>query len=324
MTHMLSTLQSGYQVLKREGIRQMFREGAFFAWESAFRAYHSATGRSDDGGNIYDQDWDVLVVLDACRVDLMDEVAQSGAYDLLPESSVDTFRQPGSYSKEWMNNTFTDRYADEMEQTIHVTGNPFSSQALKSEQFYTLDEVWEYAWDDDAGVVMPRPMTDRAINHWRNRDPDEVDRMIVHYMQPHIPFLNHEMSQPLESDNWGKDSGRSEWELVRDGELDPNDAWAAYRENLEIALDDVSILLNNIDADTVVLSADHGNSIGEHGLWGHPAGIDVDELREVPWVTTSATNEETHEPDTWVDEQSNGRKKADEDVQERLKNLGYK
>lgn len=315
----LSAIQSGLRILREKGPRRMLRETFYYTNETAIRAVHTSTGRSDHGENIYERDWDVLVILDACRVDLMNEVADSGAYDFLPHGSVNTFQSLGSYSKEWMDNTFTSEYADEMANTIHVTGNPFTSQTLDSDDFHTLDEVWRHSWDDEAGVVLPRPLTDSAITHWREND---ADRMIIHYMQPHIPFVNFDGvdSGDHGPSEWGNVNTDDPWYKVRDGELDRDTAWDAYRDNLEYALDDVELLLKNLDAEDVVLSADHGNCIGEYNLWGHPPKVAIDELREVPWVKTSANDTKSYEPTaTQIDETD-----ANEDeVNERLKSLGY-
>jgi len=50
-----------------------------------------------------------------------------------------------------------------------------------------LDEVWTYAWDNELNTIPARPITDRAISTWRQED---VNKMIVHYMQPHVPFID--------------------------------------------------------------------------------------------------------------------------------------
>lgn len=47
----------------------------------------------------------------------------------------------------------------------------------------------------------------------------------------------------------------------------------AYLDDLRYVLDDVEILLENIAAEHVVLSADHGEAFGECGVYGHPIGF---------------------------------------------------
>ena len=49
-----------------------------------------------------------------------------------------------------------------------------------------MREVWRDAWDYDRGTVLPRAVTDAAIRAGRNQD---LDRLVVHYMQPHFPCI---------------------------------------------------------------------------------------------------------------------------------------
>ncbi|MGM0389103.1 MAG: hypothetical protein ACQEP0_11440, partial [Natrinema limicola] len=137
---------------------------------------------------VFEREWDVLVLLDACRVDLMAEVATE--YDWLPSPAdveAGAIDSVAGSSEEWMRRTFTPAHAATLERTAYVTGNPFSAAVLGDEQpLGLLDEVWRYAWDDDAGTIRPEPITDRAIRVCRS---GEFDRVIVHYMQPHVPFL---------------------------------------------------------------------------------------------------------------------------------------
>jgi glucan phosphoethanolaminetransferase (alkaline phosphatase superfamily) len=35
----------------------------------------------------------------------------------------------------------------------------------------------------------------------------------------------------------------------------------------------------------VLITADHGELLGENGLYGHPADSDAEKLRKVPWYS---------------------------------------
>jgi len=262
------------------------------------------------GINIYERDWDTLVILDACRVDLMQEVADE--YPFMSE--IDLIESIGSMSEEWMRKTFTDEYVDEMERTAYITANVFSEDVLDEERFDTLDEVWRYAWDDETGTIPPRPVTDRAIHTARNQNPD---RLIVHYMQPHHPFVGKERLDIVDANPFGRNEGTTAVDALRRGDVSYETFWRVYRSNLETVLEDVSILLNNHNADRVVLTSDHGDALGEWGIYDHPAGCLHPVVKNVPWVETTATNEETYEPDTEPDSVT------EVDVKGRLRNLGY-
>ena len=96
--------------------------------------------------------------------------------------------------------------------------------------------------------------------------------------------------------------------------------WAAYRANLRYALDDVEVLLDNLDAERVVLTADHGNGVGEFGVYGHPSDLLVPTaIRRVPWVDTTARDTGDHDPAVWGESTT----PADENVKEQLRALGY-
>lgn len=311
MATIITTLKQGLQVLREEGPSTFIRKGSRFAYESTFRAYHSLTGATDRGENIYDRDWDTLVILDACRVDLMNDVRDD--YPFI--ENVDTFTTLSSYSLGWMQRTFTDEYADEMRRTAYVTGNPFTQALFDGEEFLFLDEVWRYGWDDSVGSIPPRPITDRAISVAREHDPD---RLIIHYMQPHVPFItNPELNfQRTSPDGWGEAASETIWDHVRSGAITHDEMWDGYLNNLRHVLDDVSVLLENIDAETVVLTADHGNAVGEYELYGHPRGIAIDALRVVPWIRTTASDTGSHTPEEYQTATTG-------DVQEKLRSLGY-
>lgn len=266
------------------------------------------------GTPIWERDWDVLLILDACRLDLMREVADE--YDFLggPEN-IAPFWSVASKSNHWMERTFAAKYADEVERTAYVTGNPFTAKTALGARPALIDEVWRYAWDEGAQTVPPRPMTDRAIATWREAD---VDRMIVHYMQPHDPFLSHpEMVPPRTPEDFGEELD-SVWQ--RAGRTVPMaDVWEAYRDNLRSVLDDVGLLLENLEAPTVAISADHGNAVGEWGVYGHPGDVLLPGIRRVPWIETTGHDDGEYEPTTERDEEV-----AALDVEDRLRSLGYK
>lgn len=264
----------------------------------------------ESGTPIYDRDWDLLIVVDACRLDLMREVAPK--YDYIED--IAEFRSLDSMTRLWMKKNFTPAHADAMANTAYVCGNPFSAEMLDADQFLALDEVWEYVWEDP-GTVPPRAITDRTITAAREHDPD---RLIAHYMQPHCPFISRpDLTQGKRVDKFGNQEWDDVWEKLRGGELSHNEVWAGYRENLELALDDVELLLENVDAENVVITSDHGNALGEWLVYGHPPGMPLDCLRVVPWIETTAVDRGTHEPDTEHEADANT------DREEQLAALGY-
>lgn len=262
------------------------------------------------GENIYDREWDVLVLLDACRVDLMREV--NSEYDFL--GNPDTFPSVGSSSIQWLERTFSDEHAAEMDRTVYVTGNPFSKQVLSDGNLCGLDEVWRYGWDDEVGTIPARHITDRAIA--AGRTYEDRDRLIIHYMQPHFPSIPQPLTDGMNSATLGDGEGwESPWHRLRSGELEREIVWSSYRANLEYVLDNVELLLNNLDADRVVISADHANAMGEFGVYGHPK-VPLRVLRDVPWYETTATDTGKYKPELEPDDEQ-------EDISAKLSALGY-
>jgi hypothetical protein len=214
-------------------------------------------------------------------------------------------------SKEWMAKTFTDEYAEEVAGTAYVTSNVFSDRILDVDRFHTVDEVWRDGWDETSDTVLPRTVTDRTIRAAREDDPD---RLIVHYVQPHHPFLD--LDSGFDAEPFGPALSDTVVDALRKDKIDYETFWDAYQDNLRRVLDDVEVLLSNVDADRVAITADHGDALGEWGIYDHPVGCLHPAVRTVPWTTTTATDRGTHEPEL-------ERETADSDIEERLQALGY-
>lgn len=295
---------------------------------TAKNTWHSVLGRIDPhigGWNIYADDWDLLIIVDACRADLMQEVAPQ--YDWLPDE-IEVRQSRATATRPWMKRTFTDENAAGMAETDYVVGNPYSSALLDEKDFNTLDEVHQYAWDADIGTVRPRPVTDRAIDTHRSGDGD---RLLVHYLPPHFPSIPDHLGYNMHLENWedaDADTGADWdgiWPAARNGEISSERIWQAYRANLEHVLDDIELLLQNVDAENAILASDHGNALGEWWTWGHPPDIYVPVNRRVPYIDLTASDEETRMPtlERGSRQESDGSETDTVDVDEQLEALGY-
>jgi hypothetical protein len=259
---------------------------------------------SGGGENVFSKEWDVLLILDACRTDVLADVAPD--YPFLDTPG--THRSTASTSREWMETTFVDEYRTEMADTVYVTANPYS-RAVDSDQFHAYEPLYDYGWDEELSTVPAETVTDVAVRSWREHG-DDADRMIVHYMQPHLPSVPHPLTYETEF--------LTGWQGLLIGNVDPDELWTAYERNLEYVLDSVQLLLRNLEAETVAITADHGNAKGEGWVYGHPYGIPLDCLRTVPWYTTSGTDDDTYTPER------HDRQEADAEIEDRLAALGYR
>jgi len=260
--------------------------------------------------NLYDRDWDVAIILDACRYDLFESV------DWDRPQSVGSIYSVASMTGDWMERTFGGAASD----TVYVTSGPFSDDVLDAGQFAELDEVWRYGFDEELGTIPPDIVTDRAIVHSRDSDPE---RLVVHYMQPHFPSIaNPELGAGLSPT--GTRRWESVWKQYYDGELSYDVLWDAYRSNLEIALEQVDLLLDNLDADRVVVTSDHGNALGQAGRYGHPKEAVIPGVRRVPWAVVGSTSDQRTRipPKDRRDLPRTGRVE-NSDTKEKLAALGY-
>jgi len=270
------------------------------------------------GKNVLSEDWDLLVILDGCRVDVLREVAHEYSF----VTDVESVRSVGSQSKEWLAKTFVPEFAREIEDTGYVTANVFTEEVfgesqnqrrtnpanwetVERERLGTITELWRDEWDDELDTVPPRPVTDAAIETIRHTD---MSRMIVHYMQPHEPFIA------------GGEPIHEVWPKVRTGEISEEVAWRQYKNNLKLVLSEVELLLQNAEAPRTILTSDHGNAFGEWGVYGHPIGFQHPAVKQVPWAETTATDSGEYVP-----HRRQSTRSVDSDVvEERLDALGYR
>jgi hypothetical protein len=206
---------------------------------------------------------------------------------------------------EWMSGTFTDDHRDEIERTGYIAQNGFIDRVLAGREntgidalpvgpseynlvdrdsFGHLESLWHVNFDSPSEWVVgdgeserlhPRYVTERAIHAGRTAD---IDRLVVHYNYPHRPY-------PLALERLAHP-----FDALKSGEATRDEVWDTYIENLRFVLDNVGVLLNNLDADRVVITADHGEAFGEYGFYEHPIACPLPAVRRVPWAETQAVD----------------------------------
>ena len=294
------------------------------------------------GTNVFERDWDLLILLDTCRVDALRAVAPE--YDFLEETEVDSIVSCGSSSAEWITATFQRRQPDELRNTAYLACNGYAEFVLEAQggvqdfrasappdyffefgdwefphesELGRVEQIWRYeppggedSYGHVDGYTGPRFVTDRGITVARNHD---FDRLILHYNQPHSPYAARALSEQRSLHQHEQEP----FDYLKSGG-DRERVLGAYLDDLRYVLDDVKLLLENVEAKRVMISADHGEAFGEWGVYGHPIGSLIPQVRCVPWVETTATDTESYQPTT--DPEDAG----DPDVDEKLRALGYK
>ena len=280
----------------------------------AFRAlYRSAFGggRNSGGIDVFEQDWDNLIILDACRADVFRRVAAPHF-----DGSFTTKTSKGSATVEWVRQNFTDRTLTD---TVYVSANGWLHRIQDEINAVIHAGNWLYSdeYRNEMGTVPPESVTDKALD-WVEKYPNK--RLLVHYVQPHKPFVGETAER-----HFSHARGVNMVEMMARAENASTDTLRrAYRETLETALPEVKRLVAELDGKTVI-SADHGELLGERyplmplKNYGHPVGIYVPELVNVPWfeLEYESRREITKErPDTEAE-------RDEEQLQEHLKAMGY-
>ena len=240
------------------------------------------------GTNIFDRDWDVLIILDACRYDLFEEYAPNHeVYSYFDD--VQSIRSVASMTTNWLRRTFDDIPTNLLQNTHYVSGAGQSERCLDEGDFYQIDHVWKYALDPDYGQTQPEAITDAAISAIRTSSADQI---IVHYTEPHAPFLH--CVGKYESRGLEPGGTQNVWAGLENGIYDRNEIWDDYGQNLLRVLDEVEAIIRNSEG-KIVVTSDHGNAMGEWGIYGHPANVPINVIRNVPWAETDGLGEHTYE-----------------------------
>lgn len=302
--------------LLREEVERKSRPLAEFGWHGiplmVSEAVHRHLVTGEAPTSVWDRDWEVLVVLDACRAEWLSRVESE--FDFL--SDVGSIYSVGSHSDEWIQNTFNERYRDSMNASAYVTAN-HHAEWIDESKFRYFEDVTQY---ETEGLDLPAPpahvVTDRAIDVARS---ENWDQMIVHYMQPHKPFFTRGNTRTDISISAEWSTGYEMYKKIIRGELTKEEVESAFIDNLRYVLGEVELLLENIDANTVAITSDHGNALGERYLWDHSRGVKHPSVRRVPWVECSGEDSGSVDPREY-----DLRREDQAEIEQRLEKLGYR
>ncbi len=278
--------------------------------------------------NVIEADWDYLIVLDAARYDVFADI-----YEEYLDGELTKMRSPGSATPEWATRTFTGDH-----ELTYLSANPFINslgiplKELKwgassgydwtaTDHIDTIVDLWQDAWDEDLGAVAPGSVTEAA----REQLETGYDgRLVVHYLQPHAPFIQEGTGRKMKRIKAGfddvPDAGNApeedddslggrlrRWIEPKLGnselaqrlgmlvELDAGSTTDILTDGIEDTLrgyyeDNLRLALRETAAlvedldGRVVVTADHGEAFGEQGVWEHHIETYIPPLIEVPWL----------------------------------------
>lgn len=285
------------------------------------------TSKYGEGIDFMERDWDTLVLLDACRYDIFER-----HNDI--EGDLTRVISRGSHSREFIAGNFNGR---QFHDTVYITANPFADTMLEDDVFHKVIKTYGSRYTLNDGLVQAHPKRVTRILR-ENYEQFADKRLIVHFMQPHTPYLGptaDEIRSRLsangihigdgsESDE-GDTTVRSILKAAQHGYVSDADLRQCYVENLELVLEYVEELFTTMDGKSV-LSSDHGELLGDptsplptHRKYSHGPNLYFPETRAVPWleVESGPRRDVTADPPLRSDHVS------DESVTEQLKALGY-
>lgn len=269
------------------------------AWKGLLRVLTRRWSGSDQHERLNALDWDVLLVLDACRQDVLREVA---------DWPIGACSSPATMTDEWLAAASDSRI---LENATVVSSN--SHYAEHELGLRDLQQLWETEWVDRLGNVPPEPVLTRL--------DDSIDDghipIVGHIGPPHAPYIARIGGEwfPVfpELTEWHWDPDREEFEQLSQqaamatGVVDLDRAIRGYRASVRSVWNVVSEYVARWARDglTVVVTADHGETFGrvrDFRLVEHPSGCYVPPLTRVPFAVfqdgerrgaAPKTNEET-------------------------------
>lgn len=146
----------------------------------------------------------------------------------------------------------------------HIVPTPRDTDVTYNgeKHFEAVVYLGDDAWDEELQTVPPAPIRDAAIE-------TDADRVIVHFLQPHTPYIGETRLEEL---TYGQLAAPGEnvpiEELLEEA---PGDILhQAYYDNLaRVWSEGVQPLLKTYEDRRVVVTADHGELLGENDTYGH-------------------------------------------------------
>ena len=136
-----------------------------------------------------DEKWDYLIILDACRFDYF----QMFYNNYFKKGDLKKVISPATWTLEWAEKNFQKYYED----IIYISSVPFinslkeiswhGSKFEAKKHFLKIVDAWDIGWDNNIGAIPPENITNLATIEIEN-NPN--CRIIIHYCQPHAPYLN--------------------------------------------------------------------------------------------------------------------------------------
>lgn len=266
------------------------------------KLYHTRFGTREfntDGIDIFEEDWDNLIILDACRHDYLEDTIS----DSQIKDNLEYRISRGSQTPEWLYANFSNQ---PLHDTVYITSvampyqigvaNPENPSHRQKKYGFDLDvhdlvDIWKnppegakspYRSKDLQSTIIPPDIMREAVLNVVPSYPEKC--RIIHFGQPHDPYLGQSAEAVYENT-------AHPWrdKFLGKVEIPVSTLRKAYRENVEMAFENAYDLAQELDGKTVI-TADHGELLWERSSpipiydYLHPDETYIPELVKVPWL----------------------------------------
>jgi hypothetical protein len=296
-----------------KGIRFARRKKA----EASIRfSNYSTTHQKKAIERLLEQDQFILIIFDSCRYDYFNEI-----YNDYFVGELQKVFNTNTYTKQYQRSTWTAKH-----DITYVAGGPVITDRnfeladldyRPSEHFENIINVWDMGYKKELGVTPPEAVTKEALQC-------EAPQMVVHYFQPHAPYIGdvrlrpHTLNTP--DDKTGKIKKRKEslldiYDKIENNQISRENLRKAYKSNLKRVMSAAKPLISETTSKTVITS-DHGELLGEDDRYLH-GGLPHRILCELPWFIAEGTKGNDREIDVEKTD------KKEREIKDQLRDLGY-
>jgi len=273
---------------------------------------------------VHETKWDIMLVIDACRFDYFEAFYKDILGDMGKlQKVISPANWTLGWYIEIFENRPVDAVLissnecvnskGPMEQPIHDLSRrlKYRKKFDARNHFKKIIDAWDLGYDKVRGLVLPDFVTNQVI-----KEAKKGNRVLAKYWQAHDPFMCYTKEvNPVDAENLiikNKQAYRftnlkkivsqfindeTQWKLRKLLGLMPSGGLAelwikygkegiikGYTEDVKIALTHAKKIIDTFPKKNIIVTADHGELLGEHGRYSHVLDRYYKEIVEVPWL----------------------------------------
>lgn len=218
---------------------------------------------------IKDKKWDNLIILDACRFDYFKEVLKENYLDINMRGKLIKANSHSKHTGEWYKNNWSKKNKD----VILISQHPRAWKEKLDKNFFKTYPLWKR--DDWIILDIYLEKMKKVMNQYNNK------KILVHLTPPHLPYRDNEGKEFLNK-IYKVGGGPKVYQKVR--EYGNKNGWNKliyyYKKNILKCIKLIDKYINDLTG-KIVITADHGELIGEDRFYGHNRSHP--KIFRVPW-----------------------------------------